>query len=435
MLFLIVAGSILASLLNPGATVAMGGLTYTIANSGVMPVIVVPLLALMPAGWLAWLLFRRQLQPAWMDLAFALVVAVRVASILQVDWLDGELRYDVMTFLVAALVYYPLGRVLLAGGVEPTRAALAFTAAMLVVFPIYWLSPNLTENWDRTVLGDASAVGLSQALTVAGVVTSGWLAVAARPSLSHRHRLALVLGVLVLFYALFPLILANGSRGSLAAVILTICLALVHLLRLRNWLSLAVAVLATVTAVQIVGIDTSWIDPSTRLGRFALIILSQVGSSDVAMSSTSDSSLLYRVEVQAWARQAFQDSPVLGCGYGCVAAHNSHGYYAHNMFLEAAADGGLLLLAPLAAVMAVATFWALRNLWLSRTPGVIVFSMLFLGLLIHFQVSFTMSHGRILFFALGAVVSSGLRLAARERPPAVAAPLHLPEATGTDARA
>jgi hypothetical protein len=154
---------------------------------------------------------------------------------------------------------------------------------------------------------------------------------------------------------IFGGLLLTFSRGSLlAAVVVIIMMCWVGLLKFRH---LAISVVA-------VGLLIAVLQPTvvTRMMTLGRINALFSGSDDGGQSPDSSVVLRYELDVAAW--RVFLDHPILGVGPGQFARYYSmdyvnrvglqelkKGYQAHNLYLQALAETGLVGLACFLSIM------------------------------------------------------------------------------------
>ncbi|HWC33196.1 MAG TPA: O-antigen ligase family protein [Mycobacteriales bacterium] len=198
-------------------------------------------------------------------------------------------------------------------------------------------------------------------------------------------------------------IVFSSSRATLAAVIAGIVLVGIGSARVRGGLKraggavlLAVAVVAALPGWPLFpSYDAPWAATTARTG------------SGQSLATNGH----YRTEF--W-RAAIQDAihhPVVGTGYHALASDApfytpsnwARSPLAHNGFLQAFSDGGLLLGLPVLLAALVVAGWALRRVWTfarargAAQPDVVAFAVAvaFLGVLAHVNVDFDWSHPSI----------------------------------------
>jgi putative inorganic carbon (hco3(-)) transporter len=161
-------------------------------------------------------------------------------------------------------------------------------------------------------------------------------------------------------------LLLTFSRGCLlAAVVVLILMSCVGLLKFRHLVICMVAVGLLIAVLQ-----PTVVTRMMTLGRIKGLI---VGSGDGGPSADSSVVLRYELDVAAW--RVFLDHPILGVGPGQFASYYSvkyvnrvglheltKGYQAHNLYLQALAETGLIGLASFVSIMAA----IMLGLWNER---------------------------------------------------------------------
>jgi putative inorganic carbon (hco3(-)) transporter len=161
-------------------------------------------------------------------------------------------------------------------------------------------------------------------------------------------------------------LLLTFSRGCLlAAVVVLILMSFVGLLKFRHLVISMVAVGLLVAVLQ-----PTVVTRMMSLGRIKALIL---GSADGGQTPDSSVVMRYELDVAAW--RVFLDHPILGVGPGQFATYYSmkyvnrlglheltKGYQAHNLYLQALAETGLIGLASFVSIMAA----IMLGLWNER---------------------------------------------------------------------
>lgn len=406
MLLFIVLVAVAVGLPFLGATIALSSLSYTIENAVAVPGMLSLLILGAPLAHLAWHGLHVRFSFHWLDGAFLAFVIGRVASALYAPELGQKGLIDLAIFAASSVGYYAVGRLLFSGTIDPDRFARFFLAWLLLLVPIYLLSDSLQQVNDRLILGDGAAVGLSLPLTVGGACVVGWLI--AQVDSSRSWRSASIAVAIMLFGGFLAWAIAqNGSRGSIVAVAVPATIGLCRFAcrsRLRAAVSASLALVAILIGVERGLPDIGQVaDVSNRFGRMLSVATGRFAF---------DMSLSERATIRAVALEQIEEHPAFGCGYRCVTT--AAGNYAHNVELEIAAESGLFALLPFLVIVGAASLHACRLLWRSRSHGEVVLSAIMLSVLAHFQLSFTLTDGRILFFALGALTALAVSRPLRE---------------------
>lgn len=397
MLMFIVLIAVAVGLPFLGATIALSSLSYTIENAVTVPSMLSLLILGAPLVHLAWHGLHARFSIHWLDGAFLAFVIGRVASALYAPELGQVGLIDLAIFTASSVGYYAVGRMLFPGAIDPNRFAQFFLAWLVLLVPIYLLSDSLQQVNDRLILGSGAAVGLSLPLTVAGACVVGWLI--AHVDSPRSWRSASAAAAIMLFGGFLAWAIAqNGSRGSIVAVAVPVTIGLCRF-ACRSRLRAAISASFVLVAI-LIGVDRGLpdfgqvADPSNRFGRMLSVATGRFAF---------DTSLSERATIRAVALQQFEEHPAFGCGYRCVTI--TAGNYAHNVELEIAAESGLVTLLAFLMIAGAGLLHAFRLLWRSHSQGEVVLSAILLSVVVHFQWSFTLSDGRILFFALGAITA------------------------------
>ncbi|WP_454747187.1 O-antigen ligase family protein [Ciceribacter selenitireducens] len=245
----------------------------------------------------------------------------------------------------------------------------------------------------RLVIGEGSAVGLAQPLPY--VLFSAVYLVASGVRKWTNSALPAILTLAVVgYYAQM-----NGTRGVLVAFAAGfLSYFTLFILRSRPAKSLISAIGAFYIALIVFVVFLSFGDlgSESRLLNFS------------SYGSAGDASSIERIYRFAAAKKLFWEWPVFGSGAGGYNLHTIFDY-PHNLFLEVAADFGLVgVLLILFIILSVGIcFFRYGMLHVSGAP---FFLTLFVIAFVHQQVSFSLSSGKAIFvIGILAGISSALQ--------------------------
>lgn len=319
------------------------------------------------------------------------------------------------------LAYYTSGRII-ASSRDGRHFALEMLVGFLLIPLAYVLSPNLQQLWDRQIFVGATAVGLSYPLNIwivvgLAVVLFAWKARNMRGPDANTlpGQVAWTLGPVAIVWGTL-LLLDNGSRGALlgAAVALAAALWIGGSRRLQRQILLAGVPLA-VALVFIHLFEAAIVEWVGTLGRDRFSRLVIVALETLGLDtgySIEDYAFRAREVVQALAVSQFVNSPLIGCGYTCTTPSTL--MYPHNIFLEVAAELGLVGLSMFATLVLAAVYRAAATISEYKNLTMFSVALVLLALLVQHQVSYFMDIARMLFFALGALVVKEGGIGARE---------------------
>lgn len=386
-----------------------------------------------PDGWGGWVIYPVTVGALLTALA---VVAIRPDRLLPRNAVLLALAVSVGAMLVAATA--PTGWAGAANGADYVCAAwtmLCVAAAIVrdraVVVPLLGVvvagvGLEMRESWtawwgsaDSTTpivgtfywhnpfaiyLLPGAGVGLAVFLRRTGLVAFAGLA-------------GFVLGAIGVFY--------STSRGTLACFVALVVLILAgHLVatRTKKLVRAVGGLAATAAVVWLIGGPPFFPDhPHSPVA----------GVEARAQAQSLGQNGGYRVDFWREALGVFSRHPVTGGGYHSLSTasvgHNPHHWplspLAHNGYLQALTDGGLVLGVPFLLACCVVTWWVLDGLWSSvrrRNFGVMSFAVpLTLGaLLAHSAIDFDWSYpADFVLTAIFAGLVAGERWSVRKRPP------------------
>lgn len=299
--------------------------------SWVMPLLLVPAVLDLAAGQRPWV-------PTAFDRPLIALLAALLASGLASEWRGESVALAVLFGMTMWISVYPVARMVRArpDAVRPLTATWAAGGVFAAAWGILRWTPSLPEGASTPALLQTA---LGTTLATAAILLMGIWTVADRP----RVRVLAAAGLLVVVTAL-ELTWSRGAWiGALAGGAVMVALAP------RRRASLAVLVLVTLL------LATAAIGPGrASLGR-RLETIPSVGSN------------LDRVSLWTGALRAFRAHPILGTGYGTFprvwpryrADDRVDVPTAHNLYLNFAAETGLVGLAAFLAFVAA----ALGGLW------------------------------------------------------------------------
>jgi O-antigen ligase len=405
-----------------GVSVGLTILTYSISSGTDLPVFVLAITGGAPLIPLIVLLGRRGGFPfRFSDGAIYCLFAMRLFSVLFQPWFAVEMMPDVLKEVVFGPLFYFCGRLFVyrkkqAGFVQDLLLSL------LIVFAIYQFSGRFVDyavDLDRAVLGEASAVGLSLVfnilitLTVTVIVLLVSKPVDGYPYLSklsplwRRGMVICALTAMIGAYATYILV-ENGTRGAIAAAVaaslLTILLPNISKENVGRTLAACfVVAMAIMIGLLIVkwSVDSGTLDPNNRFDSFIQAIAVMAGLLDAPVI---DPALIERGVAIDGAIDLFLRYPVFGCGINCT--EYLVGNFPHNIILQILAENGLVGGVLLMIFLITSLRGAVAALVRRADPELVVISAIFVGILIHNMVSFTLNSARILMFFAGACVSA-----------------------------
>jgi O-antigen ligase len=236
-----------------------------------------------------------------------------------------------------------------------------------------------------------SPIGLGR-MTGTGILVALWLILTARPTI--RFISLITLPLLTIAF------LSAGSRGPLVALVVAATLLMVFSLAgdrkasRRMPLLMVGAVLAIAIASQVA--------PGAGFDRAASIFV----GGDPTTDESNGRSALWGV-----ALQAFLERPAIGLGTGGFSAVDPANVYPHNLFLEAAAEWGVVGLLLVAAIIGAGVVAVVQGIRRShapsdRAPAVLAGTLLAFAL-VNAMFSGDIARNSSLWLALGLAV--GLR--------------------------
>jgi O-antigen ligase len=194
-----------------------------------------------------------------------------------------------------------------------------------------------------TFLMGANSIGVTAALLT--------LAMAIRFIFFMKSRYLILLGpFLMLCYA-------ARSRTGFIVLTLGMAVSMFHFVRLpnRRWITAISIVLCLVLVMGLVVLSQDIAD--------SIVHTFTRGQSEENLKSLDG-----RVSIWTSAVQAFEESPILGSGYGTYPTWIGKIGHFHNVFIELAVTTGILGLTPMVFLM-ILTAWRLVNIWFGALKG------------------------------------------------------------------
>jgi len=302
-------------------------------------------------------------------------------------------RRTAVTYLLLVLPFYLIGRDWLPRREdyeEQARSYMNWTVVVALSAGLIALMDNRhslfsTPQWQLATLG-ANAVPFSLLIGTA-LLTNAYLLLAEIPSkLSRRF----VLTCSLIFLAFF--LVAANSRGPILGFGFSLLLIIVALSSRQRLSSLRMNLLVVIgLPILAIGIALMVFPALSEMIAFKLSGLGNFSK------SAGERLLLY-----SKALEYFLDSPALGAGTGAMVAHT--GGYAHNMFLELAAENGLPGLIVGGLFLSSVLYYCFISISRAQNSIGILFSGYALFYLACAQFSMTLSHLKHLHFAAGLLV-------------------------------
>ncbi|HKP16914.1 MAG TPA: O-antigen ligase family protein [Gaiellaceae bacterium] len=289
--------------------------------------------------------------PVLMTLALAVLMLARLGS--SADQKYGS--YKLQIFLAESVMF-------LVGGVVVGRVRrhvnlwLGLSLATLALGSLVILRKLLAGEATDVLPGrlalyaEAGPIALARGAAT-GLLLAIFVLLAARRAWPRTAALAVIPILAVAF-------IGAGSRGPVvglaAGLLILLVLTLGDRVSRRRLLLLGAALLVSAVIIpQLV--------PGQNISRSLSVLVGQNGE-DVGGGDLSNGR--YQLWSKAW--HAFGDHPLLGLGTGGFASVSPEGIYPHNIFLEAAAEYGILGLFLVAGVIGFGFFYAGRAWALSR---------------------------------------------------------------------
>jgi O-antigen ligase len=349
--------------------------------------------------------------PPWVFLAVPVVVSVALLAVMLLRLGDSPATdvgsVKVQLFAVGNLLFL-LGGLVVGWRIEDVPLLLGLVLAIAVAGAVI-LVVKFSTGQAETVLASRFAVTLEEGPIALGRAAGAGLLIALYVLMSARPaalRLLVAGTAPVLAVGLF----ASGSRGPAlglaVGLIVLLALGLTGRTALRGVLLFAGAVMAAIVVVaQVV--------PQSSISRTLSFV-----SGDAAVSSNG------RTQLWSSALDMFDRAPLLGEGTGAFAALPSQESYPHNLFLELAAELGLIGLA-LGLAMAGGVAVSLTRAWRSargeELPLAAAILALFSGAVVNAMFSGAIYDNRAVWLWGGVAVG----ISARVLAPARAGPLRV----------
>lgn len=303
-------------------------------------------------------------------LAFAMIVLVSPI----IHGTDPSLAFRVV---FGSILPYFLARLYILPDATVGRIVGSTALSVGTLYSILLLTKAMRTPWfGRVSLGGANPIAAAEAVgfgTVAGFVQG----ITGAAKIKWPAALA---GLL----CLTAQVMALGSRGSVAAVFVTLAIVVVLIPRLRRAsLRLAIAAGLITMAIVVNGVGGA----ATRF-RLENIIRdpSVVGSQHE----------IGRLERWSMSLETIAESPILGAGLGVI--------YSHNLFLEIGSAMGLIGLGAILLVLA-SVRWRRVVRASQRSEAVLLILSLFLFTFIYRQTSFALDGHKSMFAFLGLLVA------------------------------
>jgi len=302
-------------------------------------------------------------------------------------------RRITITYLFLVLPFYLIGRDWLRhreDAEEQARSYMNWTlmvalSAGLIAFMENRYSLFSTPQWQLATAG-ANAIAFSLLIGTA-LLTNAYLLLAEIHSKLSRR---VVLTCSLIFLAFF--LAAANSRGPILGFAFSLLLIIVALLSRQRLGSLRVNLLV------VIGLPTL----AVGIALMAFPALSEMIAFKLGGLVNFSKSAGERLLLYSKALEYFLGSPVLGAGTGAMVART--GGYAHNMFLELAAENGLPGLIAGGIFLSSVLYYSFLSLSRVQNPICILFSGYALFYLVCAQFSMTLSHLKHLHFAAGLLV-------------------------------
>jgi hypothetical protein len=408
-----------------GVSVGLTILTYTIASGTDLPVYVLAITGGAPLITMIFLL-RRQgaFQPRFSDGAIVFLFAMRLVSVLFQPWSTIETMPQVLKEVIFGALFYFCGRLFIYRQ-KQSGFAQDLLLSLLVVFVIYQFSGRFEdyldyeEGLDRAVLGGGEAVGLSLVFNILITLTMSVIVLlVSKPidgyprirNLSLLWRSGMLIGALGAVSGAYAaaILVANGTRGAMVAIVvaffLTLVLPNITAAKLGRTLVVCFVGFTTIAIGFVVlewYINSGTLDPNNRFDNFAQAIAVLTG---LLNSPIIDLALIDRQMLMDGAIELFFRYPIFGCGFNCT----SHfvGTYPHNIMLQILAENGMVGGILITVVLITSLRGAVAALARRADPELVVISAIFVSILTHSMVSFSFNHSRFLMFFGGACVSA-----------------------------
>lgn len=316
----------------------------------------------------------------------------------------------VARFYAVCLGYYAIGRLLVCQPFCEGRLVADFGVSVVLLSIVFGILAFTSGAFNgRLHLGNASAVGFSQMLDVAGVTCLFYLL--SRTERSSLRNKAFVLLALCLVGAV---IMLNATRGTVLSLVLAAA-AYIFYAVLKGRTSRFYAGLSTLFLVLAVGLFTAqFVGDAAETLEFAWNRLTINFSDTGLVIDRSSGQRILRLNA-AW--EMFLASPYFGEGAGAYNVHTPYGY-PHNIFFEMLADVGLVGAFVLGSVLLVFGQNALQLLQKANfgaEASIVVGIFLVSGA--HLQVSMTLWMAKPLFLAMGIIASRQQQFRVQRRRP------------------
>lgn len=277
----------------------------------------------------------------------------------------------------------------------------------------YIFSVNLLQMSDRQSFDGAQPVGLSYAIEILMVCSfvimyGSFFDERFRNFTSLKIRALIFLSSVATFVYSINIAINNGSRGALISSVASIALIFVF----RLIYSIRSSFLLIIPIVFSLAISLYFIDDIINMypygadDRFyrALVYIGNMVQGNIG--NTEDVAISERIYVHSKALDFFLESPFFGCSYLCTI--DNIGIYPHNIFLEIAAEEGVVGLILFGVVIFSSIYKALIIVKNRINMDHVMLSLIFISSALHYQFSFTLPTSRILFLLAGICLSFSL---------------------------
>lgn len=346
---------------------------------------------------------------------------------------QGAAFADMTKFVIIGPGLYFAARMFFFDEETAKRFAWDFAIGFVVLNILFGMVATPNEWGTRAAIGHCHPVGFASTINAA-LSMPLFLLAAIRPP---RSRLLQLLGYPLLAVAILALMdtaVVNGSRGALLVPIAAFLLFLTYMIWVRfdgAWRLVFIGgalILALALPLIMAGVAdmVAMIPDETLPSRQKIIILNFANALSGQGQEIADASVISRQEIYRQTWNLITNAPLLGNGLDSTS-RKLLGAYAHNIFLELWAQGGIAAMAVFSVLVISPILFSLR-LVRSRQLGeaTAIFLGVALGSFVQLQVSSTLLFSKNLFFAIGTLVGFELlrlrrveqaRLAALAAPP------------------
>ncbi|GAB6614595.1 hypothetical protein bcgnr5406_27960 [Bacillus cereus] len=280
--------------------------------------------------------------------------------------------------VIGAIAAYFLGRYIIVNAEFYKTFHLSVNVAswmMIIALIVQYIN---SDTRYRVVIGDTHPVALGELIGIFVITNFFNASKAQKPIFSYVNA---IIGLFVMFVIL-------GSRG---AVISTVCsILLIYVLKAnikKKFLILVTSIVAGCSYLFLFTTDSVLVKEFPSLYRFTL----EGMLNDPSL--TGSYQYIGRRDVYTQSIEFFKENPILGKGLGSV--------YSHNIMLEFASTLGIVGLVIFLVILLLLTIKATKVL----RSGEYLLVALFLQSLIYRQSSFSLEHGKSLFFFGGLLVA------------------------------